>query len=220
MAAEPNTTSLNAALDAAGGGPEQVIKFLQTLVQSSVYVITDKTWDGRTVPDAGMRLVLVSDGDNHEQIMLAIFTDAAYISKYLRGLGDSEHPFKNTARVDMAWALLGIPANAGIMINPNSRRAFRIAPEIAARLRRSAQLSASFATISSNQRQKSSQPAPSPAADKIELVLSEIEDHIIAGDMSKAEALLGKIPDTQESNRYRLCAKAMLAHGKGDLKDA
>lgn len=220
MAAEPNVMSLNAALDAAGGGPEHVINFIQTLVRSSIFVVTDKTWDSRAVPDAGMRLMLVSDGDNHEQIMLAIFTDTAYAANYLQSLGDSEHPFKNTARVDMAWALLGVPANAGIMVNPNSGRAFRIAPEIAARLRRTAQLSASFAGVDKQKQQNVGQPAPVSAPYPAERTLSEIEDHILAGELGKAEAALKDIPDTQENRRFRLSARAMLAHGKGDMDGA
>jgi tetratricopeptide (TPR) repeat protein len=213
--------SLNAALDAAGGGPEHVINFIQVLARSSAFVVTDKPWDSRTPPEKGMRLMLVSDGSNEKQVMLAIFTTREHASNYLHTLDDVQHPFKTIAQVDMAWAALGIPANAGIMINPNSEHAFRISPEVAMRLRRSAQLSVSFAAADRHNQgagRKAPVPAPAPAA--IEQSLFEIEDRIIAGDLEKASAILKNIQDNEENAKYILCARSMLAQARGELDTA
>ena len=211
--------SLNAALDAVSGGPEHILKFIHTLTRSSVFIVTDKPWTGRSIPASDMRLMLVSDGENKSQVMLAVFTDANYASKYLTSLGDVQHPFKNCVQVDMGFALLGIPANAGIMVNPNSERAFRISPDICTQLRTTAQLSHSFATIERKQLQEGGLPSnqKQPAArSEVEKTLGRIEDLIIAGNLDAAKAQLSAIPDTPENAKFTLCARGMLANARGE----
>jgi len=108
---------------------------LAALLKSKVYIAVDQPWDGRTRPNPGMRVMLVSDDANHAQPMLAIFTDQAR-SEVFRG---ADNPFKYVVEVDAPWAMLGAPAGAGIMINPNSTPGFRITPELALELRRIAE---------------------------------------------------------------------------------
>ncbi|HSC46915.1 MAG TPA: sulfotransferase, partial [Gammaproteobacteria bacterium] len=116
----------------------------------------------------------------------------------------------------------GTPLNAGVMVNPNSDRAFRIAPEVTARLKSAAELSASFTAIDKKQKQNSAEsPAntPRPAGD-IERIMFDLEDCIISGDLKKAESILGRIHDTKENVKFVFCAKAMIAEAKGEIDDA
>lgn len=221
MAAEPNSMSLNAALDAAAAGPDQILNFIQVLSRSRVYVLTDRAWDGRTVPDSGMRLMLVSDGANEQQTMLAVFTDAGLAATCVQSFGDMGHTFRNVVQVDMTWALLGLPANAGIMVNPNTVRAFRVSPEVGTRLRRNAQLGASLRGVERNL-QKPVQLDAGAAAKlaEVEQRLYEIESRALAGDVARAESLLVKLPEGREYLKFTLCAKAMIARAKDDFDTA
>lgn len=221
MAAEPNSMSLNAALDATAGGPDQILNFIQLLSRSRVYVLTDRNWDGRTAPDSGMRLMLVSDGANEQQTMLAVFTDAELAATCVQSFGGMAHAFRNVAQVDMAWALLGLPANAGIMVNPNTARGFRISPEVGTRLRRSAQLGASLRGVERNLKKPVQLDAASAAKlAEVEQRLFEIEDRVLADDIAHAETLLEKLPEGREYLKFMLCAKAMIARAKSDLETA
>ena len=85
-----------------------------------------------TPPETGTPLLFVTDGDDHEQAMLALFTrpDWALAFHATEG-GDFSHP----AEVPAPWALLQVPPGAGVMINPNRMPTFRIGPEVAGSLR-------------------------------------------------------------------------------------
>jgi len=67
--------------------------------------------------------------------MLAVFSSASHSAVYKEA---EIRPFKYTAEVDSAWACLGVPENAGIMVNPNSAPNFRISPAVAGVLRNAA----------------------------------------------------------------------------------
>ncbi|MGA9851777.1 MAG: SseB family protein [Gammaproteobacteria bacterium] len=136
----PENTSVSKLEEALssikGNNDEQSIrKVLRAFVQSRVFVKLDLPWDGKTLPRSDMRLLFVSDGDNKERPMLAIFTTEACSRVY----GEEAAPFKYVAEVDSAWACLGVPENGGIMINPNSVSNFRISPEVARVLRETAE---------------------------------------------------------------------------------
>src|SRR5580765_1898017 len=47
---------------------------LTAFMQSRVYVLLDRPWDGRSLPNSETRLLFVSDGENKDQAMLAVFT--------------------------------------------------------------------------------------------------------------------------------------------------
>ena len=105
---------------------------LKQIFNSRVYVVLDQNWDGRSsLPSLDMHLLLVSDGQNKEQTMLALFTSADKV----KAIPLANTPYQYPVEVDAAWALLGIPQNAGVLINPNSAPGFRILPGLAAELR-------------------------------------------------------------------------------------
>lgn len=110
-------------------------KILQLLFDARVYVVLDQPWDGRSLPSTEMHLLLVSDGKNSQQPMLALFTSREKCEAVPKGDSLFEHPVE----VDGKWALLGVPENAGILVNPNSAPAFRVTPQLAAELKAIAQ---------------------------------------------------------------------------------
>lgn len=122
---------LERSMAAADTDVESRRDFLRILVKSRVIVLLDEPWDGRSLPHTGAHLMLVSDGPNKKQTMLAIFTAQDKTEEFL----NAETPYKHAVEVDAAWAMLGIPADAGAMINPNSPLSFRIAPDVASILR-------------------------------------------------------------------------------------
>jgi len=136
MTENTKTSKLEEALSAHGQNDEQSIrKVLRAFVQSRVFVKLDQPWDGKSIPSTDTHLLLVTDGDNKEQAMLAVFSVASHGAVYK---GEDMGPFKYTVEVDAAWACLGVPEKAGIMINPNTEHNFRISPEVARVLRETA----------------------------------------------------------------------------------
>lgn len=136
MATNPSPSKLEEALSTAKENDElSVRKVLRAFILSRVFVKLDQPWDGVTFPRSDMRLLFVSDGDNKTQTMLAVFSTETHSRKY----GEEAAPFNYVAEVDSAWACLGVPENAGIMINPNSVPNFRIGPEVARVLRETAE---------------------------------------------------------------------------------
>ena len=132
MAETKPTSLLEETLKNAKDNDEQTIRgVLNAFVNSRVYVKLDQKWDGKTFPRSDLRFMLVSDGDNTERPMVAVFTSPQYSEVY----GKDATPFIHTVEVDSAWICLGIPENGGIMINPNSVPNFRIGPEVASVLR-------------------------------------------------------------------------------------
>ncbi len=135
MATTRPANVLEEALRNAVGNDEQAIRaVLRAFIQSRVFVRLDQKWDGKSFPRSDMRFMLVSDGDNKERPMVAVFTSPEYSDVYGQDVG----PFVHTVEVDSAWICLGIPENGGIMVNPNSAPNFRIGPEVAAVLREAA----------------------------------------------------------------------------------
>lgn len=136
MPIHPTPSKLEEALSTAKQNDELSIrKVLRAFILSRVFVKLDQPWDGVTFPRSDMRLLFVSDGDNQERPMLAVFTSESLSEVY----GKAVAPFEFVAEVDAAWACLGVPENGGIMINPNSAPNFRIGPEVAQILREAAE---------------------------------------------------------------------------------
>lgn len=130
------SSKLEEALGAHRQNDEQSIrKILRAFVQSRVFVKLDQPWDGKTMPSKDMRLLLVTDGENKQRSMLAVFSSASHGAVYKE---EEMGPFRYTVEVDAAWACLGVPENAGIMVNPNTIHNFRISPEVARILRETA----------------------------------------------------------------------------------
>lgn len=136
MAEQKPIITLDETLKNAKNNDEQSIRaVLRAFVQSKIFVLLDQKWDGKSFPRSDMRFLLVSDGDNTERAMIAVFTSAEHCKVY----GQQATPFVHAVEVDSAWACLGVPADGGIMINPNSAPNFRIGPEVASVLRDTAE---------------------------------------------------------------------------------
>ena len=108
---------------------------LEKFLASRIWVLLDQPWDGRSLPSTETHLLFVSDGENQDQAMLAVFTDRARAE----ATAPAMHDFRHTVEVDAQWALLGLIPNAGVRINPNSEPSFRILPELAVELRKIAE---------------------------------------------------------------------------------
>lgn len=125
-------TSLETALLTTEDNLEGRRNILKQLFNSRVYVVLDQNWDGRSsIPSLDTHVLLVSDGQNAQQPMLALFTSADKV----KAIPLVDTPFKYPVEVDAAWALLGIPKSAGVLINPNSAPGFRMLPGLAAEMR-------------------------------------------------------------------------------------
>lgn len=107
---------------------------LVALATSSVTVILDQPWDGASLPKPDTRFLLVSDGNDIEQPMLAIFSDQDCAQRF-RQEANLGNEFEHLVEVSGSWSLLGVTEGMGVMIDPNQSTAFRITPELAAQLR-------------------------------------------------------------------------------------
>ena len=124
-------STLETALAAFEDSLDNRRALLTTLLQSKVVVVMDMPWDGRSLPSTSAHMLFVSDGEDTQQAMLAVFTGQQQAAAFLV----AGSPFKHPVEVDMLWALLGLPKEAGIRLNPNSAPGFRITPDLAAQLR-------------------------------------------------------------------------------------
>jgi hypothetical protein len=115
-------------------GRETVLK---AFLRSRVWVLLDRAWDGRSLPSTETRMLFVSDGENEQQAMLAVFTGRAEAETVMASMAEFKHPVE----VDAQWALLGVPPNIGVRINPNLDPAFKILPELTVELRKIAERS-------------------------------------------------------------------------------
>lgn len=136
-AVNTSQNALESLIAGSDNSQASIRAIINKFAASKVFAVTDKPWDGRSMPRPDMRLLLVSDGANQQQPMLALFSAA----RHAQGVTGGDHPFKNIVEVDATWALLGVSDNAGILINPNTTDApaFRIGPGVAAELKKYAQ---------------------------------------------------------------------------------
>jgi hypothetical protein len=135
MSATEPQNPLEDALANATGSDESRLAFLDLFMRSRITVVLDRPWDGRSLPSLEMRLLFVTDGSNHEQPMLALFTNETLANAVIADVEQFKHPVE----VDAAWAMLGVFESAGAVINPNSTPNFRISPEVATVLREAVQ---------------------------------------------------------------------------------
>ncbi|MDE2091840.1 MAG: SseB family protein [Gammaproteobacteria bacterium] len=113
---------------------ESLRNVLLQFVTSRVTVLMDKPWDGIAQPQEGTRMMFVSDGPNSQQPMLAVFTGPGFTEKFI----SDDNPFHHVVEVDARFAIVGLSAGAGIIINPNAIPSFRIDPSLGKILRDSA----------------------------------------------------------------------------------
>lgn len=114
----------NSETDDPDGSKRRAV--LAQLAMNPVIVLLREPWEGADVPDQNAELMYVSDGDNTDQPMLALFTSAERALQF-----DREHGgFKNPCTVPGPWAIGNVADKAGVMVNPNQSLAFRIIPEL------------------------------------------------------------------------------------------
>lgn len=130
-----NRNPLEEALRNFEDNPESRKKVLEIFLMSRVWVLLDQPWDGRSLPSTDTKLLFVSDGENQQQAMLAVFTDRTKAETTAPAMGDFQYPVE----VDAQWALLGVIPGSGVRVNPNSEPSFRILPELVAELRKIAE---------------------------------------------------------------------------------
>lgn len=109
----------------------QPVEFLKSLVDAEVYLLLNKPWDGRSVPEEGSSMLLVTDWGDRSKAMLAVFTDAAKAQDFTT-LAEG---FSHVVRVPGPVAFLGVAPDQGIIVNPNDRNTFRVTVEAAAQVR-------------------------------------------------------------------------------------
>ena len=216
MAAEMNPRSLDETLRTAGDDLDGRMRVIQALARSRVHIVTDKPWDGRSMPDRSMRVAMVSDGPNQQQAMTAVFSNRGQADGYLAGLAGVQHPFHHIAEVQMTWVLLGIPNEVGIMLNPNVPPSFRIAPEVAAELRRSAEAGLAAAQAARN--------APAPqgplSEEPINPLVLKVQQAIEVGDLEAAERGIEEMAKSGINEEYVLSSSALVAKYRSDFPTA
>jgi tetratricopeptide (TPR) repeat protein len=181
--AHTHQTELESLIAASDNSTTAIRAILNKLSVSKVFAVLDRPWDGHSIPRMDMRLLMVTDGENHQQPMLALFTSA----QHAQGNTGGDHPFKNVVEVEATWAMLAITDNAGIMINPNASDApmFRIGSGVAAELKKYAE-----------HRFQSFVNRPAPAApddSTAKPFIAETRRLIAKNDFEAARALIEKI---------------------------
>lgn len=102
------------------------------LATNSVVVMLAEPWNGTAAPEQAPRPMLVSDGPDRNQPMLAIFTSAERARDFQARYGGAEH----ATEVPAPWAILATPEGSGIAVNPNQELSFRVSPQTVTTLRR------------------------------------------------------------------------------------
>jgi hypothetical protein len=117
--------ALETALSQVGEEAESRGRALVAFVKARVWVLSDRDPgpDPETLKAA--QLSLVSDGPNQKQAMLAVFSSPERAGRFLADHGGAPHVIP----VEGPFAVLAVPAGAGIIINPNQAPSFRIGPE-------------------------------------------------------------------------------------------
>jgi|GEM_PF-5919911 len=114
--------------------PENRAAVLLGFATSPVTVMLDQPWDGESLPDADTRFLLVSDGADADQPMLAVFSTGERAQRF-RDAAQLGGEFEHVVEVSGSWSLLSVTNGMGVMIDPNLDSAFRIGPEMAEKLR-------------------------------------------------------------------------------------
>ncbi len=197
---------LDTLLDAAGDVQGR-LRFIQALASSRAWVIADHDWDGHRKPERGTQILMVSDGADRRQPMAAVFTARSHAETYLQGIAEGGHAFRHPAEPPMAWVLLGLSSGTGIMVNPGSPRAFRIAPEIVTDLRRAAEAVLAQAQSAA----RGLEPHP---------LLIRIQQLIDADDLAGAEAGIAELAQSGIPREYALASQALVAKYRSEYVQA
>ncbi|MGH8397529.1 MAG: sulfotransferase [Gammaproteobacteria bacterium] len=212
-------TSLDAALNALDDSPESRDNFIETLAGSIIVLLADRPWSRGSAIDNDTHLLLVSDGDNQQQVMLVIFTNHEQAAAHLQSIGTTSQPFQHFVEIGLSWALLGSPLKAGILLNPNSDRSFRIPPEVVDQMRADAQLKFALiqlhlidpaaAAIEMAQRK----PLLPPEVDTAHGIIQQL---VLRGKVIEAEQYVDTLTAGGMQKYYVACLRAIIARQQGE----
>lgn len=105
-------------------------EFLQLLLRSRICLLMSAPWDGRSIPDADARVLLVSDPGSGTVEHIAVFSSRARAAAF-----QPNAPGFQPVEVDAFMAFLGIRDGQGLIVNPRDRHGFRLPPKAAAQVR-------------------------------------------------------------------------------------
>lgn len=213
--------TLEDALSAPGASLEGRIRFLQELSRSTVVVLTNSLSVPDAAPRRDTRFLIVSDGNDLQQAMLAVFTSREQAERYLKS-GVPPHPCHYLLGEKMERVLLSLPAGAGIMLNPNSHSGFRIVPMLAARMRSDAQIKLALAqlhALAPADAQRALQRPPLLPQSVIE-ALDRIQRLMTRNEFAAAEQHVTELQAAGIRSDYAACLHAIIARQQGDHERA
>lgn len=109
--------------------PKWYSNFFIALATEPLAVAVNPPWKALDEPPPiGYKLLIISDGENLDQPMLAVFTRSAHAETFCRNnvKGETFVPYEGPSR----WILLQVPENMGVQLNPNMDNGFRIPPTL------------------------------------------------------------------------------------------
>lgn len=111
-------------------GQRTQAEFLKLLLGSRVCLLMSAPWDGRSIPDATTRVLLVSDPDGEAAENLAVFSSLARATAF-----QVHAPGFQPVEVDAFMAFLGIRDGQGMNVNPRDPHGFRLSHKAARQVR-------------------------------------------------------------------------------------
>lgn len=94
-------------------GRRKQAEFLQLLLRSRICLLMSAPWDGRSIPDANARLLLVSDPGSGTVEHIAVFSSHTRAEAF-----QPNAPGFQPVEVDAFMAFLGIRDGQGMIVNP------------------------------------------------------------------------------------------------------
>lgn len=223
MAMNPDSrpAALEDALSAAGASLDARIRFLQELSRSTVAVLSTSSGVPGATLKRDPRLLIVSDGNDLQQAMLAVFTSRERADGYLNS-GVPPHPCHYVLEEKMERVLLGLPAGAGIMLNPGSESGFRIVPVLAARMRSDAQIKFVLMQLHALAPDDAQRAAKRPALLPPSVIeaLDKIQRFMSRNEFTAAEQHVSELQAAGIRSDYAACLHAIIARQQGDRERA
>lgn len=112
----------------AGRRPQA--EFLQLLLRSRICLLMSAPWDGRSIPEADVRVLMVSDPSTGTVEHIAVFSSRARAEAF-----QPNAPGFQPVEVDAFMAFLGLRDGQGLIVNPRHQHGFRLPPKAAVQVR-------------------------------------------------------------------------------------
>jgi hypothetical protein len=126
----PPADPLTELLGHVRAGQRTQAEFLQQLLRSRICLLMSAPWDGRSVPDASARVLLIADPQRKTQQNLAVFTTQARATAF-----QPHAPGFQPVEIDAFMAFLSLRDGQGMVVNPRDALAFRLTPQTAVQVR-------------------------------------------------------------------------------------